>query len=142
MKNKLSLILILTYFIHDANSQVFKPDWQFFSSDKYAIEFKENSTTYASLDNIGELHFVSKSDPTKFIIYFVFNTEKINKEFEDGDYEEQRLSCIHLRSAEFAIFLYQKNYYLMNPWQNCENTNDILFTDLSKEIYNYISVKR
>ena len=129
---------MLTFFVQESNSQVFKPDWEFFSSDKYAIEFKENSTTYASLDNIGELHFVSKKDPPKFVIYFVFNTEKINKEFEDGDFEEQRLSCIHLRSAEFAIFLYQKYYYLMNPWQNCENTNDILFTDLSKEIYNYI----
>ena len=142
MKLKLVVLVMLTFFIQESNSQVFKPDWEFFSSDKYAIEFKENSTTYASLDNIGELHFVSKKDATKFIVYFVFNTEKINKEFEDGDYEEQRLSCIHLRPTDFAYFLYQKYYYLMSPWQNCENTNDLLFTDLPKEIYNYISVKR
>ena len=142
MKFKLLVLLIFIGFFQESNAQVFKPDWKFFSSDKYNIEFKENITTYASLNNIGELHFVSKKNPSKFVIYFVFNTEKINKEFEDGDYEEQRLSCIHLRSEEFGYFLYQKYYYLMSPWQNCENTNDILFTDLSKEIYNYISVKR
>ena len=142
MRLKILLLLIFTGFIQESNSQVFKPDWQFFTSDLYNVEFKQNITTYASLDNIGELHFVSKKDPSKFIIYFVFNREKITTDFEDGDYVEQKLSCIHLRPTEFTIFLSQKYYYLMNPWQDCENTNDILFIDLPKEIFNYIMVQR
>lgn len=140
MKYKIILFLVVSFFVQEVKSQVFKSDWSDFTSVKYIVEFAENKTTYASLNNIGELHFKSRIDSSKFIIYYVFNTEEITDAFENADLVEQIQSCV--RDTDVAYFRYQNYYYLMTPWQNCENTNDLLFTDLPQEIINFISVKR
>ena len=72
MKFKLSLFFILTLFIQDMNGQVFKSDWDNFESEKFNVDFQTNITTFYGLDTLGELHFQLKSDPSKFIIFFVF----------------------------------------------------------------------
>ncbi|CAM3968078.1 hypothetical protein FLAN108750_02230 [Flavobacterium antarcticum] len=139
MKNKLSLLLILTYFIQDANAQVFKSDWKLYSSDKYTVEFKENITTYFTLDNIGELHFISKSDPTKFVVFYVFNAEKINGKFISDDADEQTInSCVRVAKSTLSTLYFKKYYYLVTPWQNCEISKKSIFNDLPEEILNYI----
>lgn len=129
---------MLTCFIQGSNSQTFKPDWKLFKSDKYTIEFKENITTYFTLENIGELHFISKSNPKKLVIIYVFNAEKITTQFINDDADEQTInSCVRVAKSILSTFYFKKYYYLITPWQNCEISNDPIFNDLPEEIFNY-----
>lgn len=104
MKYKIIFLFVVSFFFQEVKSQDFKSDWNVFSSEKYNVEFSEDKTTYASLDNIGELHFKSKIDPSKFIIYYVFNREKITGAFESGDTAEQIQSFVQIIEKDTAFF--------------------------------------
>lgn len=116
------------------NAQVFKPDWDAFQSEKYTIDFQTNITTFYGLDTLGELHFQLKSDPSKFIVFFVFERSKITEEFDP----ESSLSCIRLADDEYIAYWYKQFHYLLSPWQNCETANDVSFKALHGELFNFI----
>ena len=60
---KFQLFSILMFIFQSMNSQVFKPDWDNFESEKFNIYFQTNVTTCYGLDTLGELYFQLKSDP-------------------------------------------------------------------------------
>ncbi|WP_432673046.1 hypothetical protein [Flavobacterium sp. SM2513] len=139
MKYILAFSLLITCYLQEVNAQVFKSDWDTFKSSQYTIDFKTNITTYFSIDNIGEIHFTSKSDASKFAVFYVFNAEKITEEFINDDMTEQVTnSCVSLPGGALSSFYYEKYYYLLTPWQNCEITKDVLFTDLPQEVFDFI----
>ena len=138
MKFQISLFFSIVFFIQTSNSQVFKPDWDGFTSEKFNVSFTTNVTTYQGLDSLGELHFELKSDSAQYIIYFVFAGEKITEEFESGDADEWSQSCVRLHDGVFTNIFYKKYRYIISPWQNCETASDIRFKGIHDEIWNFI----
>lgn len=138
MKFQLFFVFIVTLFFQNMESQVFKPDWEGFDSEKFNISFTTNVTTYQGLDSLGELHFELKSDSSQYIIYFVFAGEKITEEFESGSTHELSQSCVNLQDGEFTNIFYKKYRYIFSPWQNCETAGDIRFKGIHEEMWNFI----
>src|SRR5690606_24736968 len=108
-------IFILTFLFQNMKAQGFKPDWDGFTSEKYTIGFQTNITTFYGLDTVGELHFQFKSDPSKFIVFFVFERSKITEEFELGYAQESYLSCIRLADGVYETYMYKQFQYLLSP---------------------------
>ncbi len=134
MKFQFFLILILTVFIQKMNAQAFKPDWDTFTSEKFTLDFPTNVTTFCGVDTVGELHVQLKSDPSKFIIFFVFVGGKFTHELDTESY----LSCVRLADPEVGTYLYERYHYFLSPWQNCETASDIRFKGIHDEIMNFI----
>lgn len=132
MKFQLFSIFILTLFFQNMNAQDFKPDWKGFTSEKYNIAFQTNVTTFYGIDTVGELHFQLKSNPSIYLIFFVFERSRITLEFDP----ESNLSCILFDEGEFQN--YKQYHYLPSPWQNCETANDPAFKGVYREIWNFI----
>lgn len=138
MKFQLFSIFILTLFIQKMNGQVFKPDWNTFTSEKFTLDFQTNITTCYELDTVGELHFQPKSDPSKFIVFFVFERSKIPEMFDFPCINELSISCVRLTDGDYGTYLYEDFQYVLSPWQNCETASDDSFKGIHEEIWNFI----
>jgi hypothetical protein len=80
-------------------------------SAKYKVDFKTNRTFHFSPDNIGELHFILKSEFSNFVFLYILNTAKITWQFSVDDAIEQTAnSYVNLARGTFAS-LYFKRYY-------------------------------
>lgn len=134
MKFQLFSIFILTLFFQNMNAQDFKPDWDAFTSEKFTLDFPTNVTTFCGVDTVGELHVQLKSDPSKFIVFFVFEGGKFTYELDTESY----FSCVRLVDEEVGTYLYERFHYLLSPWQNCETASDIRFKGIHEEIFNFI----
>lgn len=138
MKFSLFLTSILTLLVQNTNAQVFKSDWNNFESEKFNVDFQTNVTTFYGLDTLGELHFQLKSDPSKFIVFFVFERSKITEEFQSARFDESYLSCIRLADGVYETYMYKQFQYLLSPWQNCETLSDVSFKGIHEELFNFI----
>jgi hypothetical protein len=137
MKISLIILLFFTFCIQEINAQEFKPDWDNFTSEKYIIDFSSEVTTYYGTDTVGELQFKLASNPSKFVVFFVFTRNKTMQEFDtlfSGDGEDY--TCIS--NATVGNLFYKQFVYFVSPWQSCESANDKGFNDLRAELFAYI----
>jgi len=138
MKFQISLFFSIVFFIQTSNSQVFKPDWDGFTSEKFNIDFQTNITTCYGLDTVGELHVQLKSDRSKFIVFFVFERSKIPEMFDFPCINELSISCVRLTDGGYETYLYKNFQYVLSPWQNCEIASDSSFKGINEELFNFI----
>ena len=137
MKISLILLLLFTLLFQETNAQDFKPDWDNFTSEKYIIDFSSEVTTYYGTDTVGELQFKLASNPSKFVVFFVFRRNKTMEEFNSlFNDDEEDYTCIS--NATVGTLFYKQFIYFVSPWQSCESANDKGFNDLREELFAYI----
>jgi hypothetical protein len=139
MKFSLIIVLVFALYFQEINAQDFKPNWDHFISEKYTIDFNSEVTTYYGTDTVGELQFKLASDPSKFVILFVFKRNKTMKEFDtlfSGDGEDY--TCVNVSNGTLGTLYYEQFTYFVSPWLSCESANDEGFNDLSEELFAFI----
>jgi hypothetical protein len=131
---------MLTFFLQDVNAQLFKTDWDNFTSERYTIDFNSEITAYYGTDTEGELLFKLTADPSKYVVLFVFKRNKSMEEFNSlfsGDGEDY--TCVSINNGSLSTLYHKQFVYFVSPWQSCEIANDSKFDDLSAELFQFIS---
>lgn len=140
MKISSVILFVFTLCLQQINAQDFKSDWEHFTSEKYTINFNSEITTYYGTDTQGELQFKLASNPSKFVVFFVFKRNKTMEEFDtlfSGDGED--FTCVRIGNGTLGTLFYKQFVYFVSPWQSCETSNDKGFNGLHEELFEYIS---
>lgn len=133
------MVLTCILCFQQMDAQDFELDWDKFTSEKYTIDFNSEVTTYYGMDTEGELQFKLTSNPSKFVVLFVFKRNKSMEEFStlfSGDGEDK--TCVSINNGSLSTLYYKQFVYFVSPWQSCESANDKGFNNLPEELFEFI----